>query len=81
MRGHELPAYWFGLSVKVTLPIRALKQPAYFNNPRGGVAQLVRARGSYPRRRQFDSAHRHHFVFSTLLLIRASRVAEGKFPG
>jgi hypothetical protein len=27
----------------------------------GGVAQLVRARGSYPRRRRFDSAHRHHF--------------------
>ena len=25
----------------------------------GGVAQLVRARGSYPRRRQFESAHRH----------------------
>jgi hypothetical protein len=25
----------------------------------GGVAQMVRARGSYPRRRQFDSVHRH----------------------
>jgi hypothetical protein len=25
----------------------------------GGVAQLVRARGSYPRRRRFESAHRH----------------------
>ena len=26
----------------------------------GGVAQLVRARGSYPRRRWFKSSHRHH---------------------
>ncbi len=25
----------------------------------GGVAQLVRARGSYPRRPGFDSLHRH----------------------
>ena len=28
---------------------------------RGGVAQLVRARGSYPRRPGFKSLHRHHF--------------------
>jgi tRNA(Ile)-lysidine synthase len=27
----------------------------------GGVAQLVRARGSYPRRPGFESLHRHHF--------------------
>ena len=27
--------------------------------PSGGVAQLVRARGSYPRRRWFESTHRH----------------------
>ncbi len=27
-----------------------------------GVAQLVRARGSYPRRPGFKSLHRHHFL-------------------
>jgi hypothetical protein len=27
----------------------------------GGVAQLVRARGSYPRCPGFKSLHRHHF--------------------
>ena len=27
----------------------------------GGVAQLVRARGSYPRCRWFKSSHRHHY--------------------
>ena len=27
----------------------------------GGVAQMVRARGSYPRRPGFESLHRYHF--------------------
>ena len=34
----------------------------------GGVAQLVRARGSYPRRRWFESSHRY----------QAPRVAESR---
>ena len=36
----------------------------------GGVAQLVRARGSYPRRRRFDSYHRHHFPARTILVTK-----------
>ena len=31
---------------------------------RGGVAQLVRARGSYPRCRGFESPHRHQNLLS-----------------
>jgi hypothetical protein len=30
---------------------------------RGGVAQLVRARGSYPRRRRFESGLRYHYLY------------------
>lgn len=32
----------------------------------GGVAQSVRARGSYPRRRWFESSHRHHSSYRNL---------------
>jgi hypothetical protein len=48
--------------------------PAYLKNLFGGVAQLVRARGSYPRRRRFDSAHRHQFL-SLSFLVNGHRAA------
>jgi hypothetical protein len=39
--------------------------PRLFFQSDGGVAQLVRAFGSYPKCRRFESASRHH-IFSFL---------------
>jgi hypothetical protein len=50
------------LEQKAQAPCSLIFSPSQLNLEfHGGVAQLVRARGSYPRRRRFDSAHRHHF--------------------
>jgi hypothetical protein len=47
-----------GLGYKVILPARG---GWIFPRYQGGVAQLVRACGSYPQCPEFESLHRHHF--------------------
>ena len=47
--------------------------PVYPEKPGpGGVAQLVRARGSYPRSPGFKSLHRHHFGLQNVPLAAAN---------
>src|SRR6516165_9403066 len=56
--------------------------PCYNESTIGGVAQLVRARGSYPRSRGFEALRRHHpspwnLMLPHLLLTRSEAAAWG----
>ena len=45
--------------------------PQRTRHSHAGVAQLVRARGSYPRCPGFKSLHRHHYLTAGVIGVRA----------
>ena len=68
--GHFSSRWSLSLALQVTHSMREASipfvvlcvMPVHPERPNpGGVAQLVRARGSYPRCPGFKSLHRHHF--------------------